>query len=73
MVVDLILEDDKNSASPGGTVVYFLTESLDILMDKTKNLDGEIYRGPLVVTEVGKRIIQVKDPTGLILGFEENL
>lgn len=73
IIVDLILEDDKNPASLGGTIIYFLAESIDMLLEKIKNLGGEVYRGPLVVTEIGKRIIQVKDPTGLVLGFEETL
>lgn len=74
LVIDLILEDSKNpSSSSGGAIIYFQVESLDNIINKVRGANGEVYRGPLVVSEVNKRILQIKDPAGIVLGFEESL
>lgn len=73
LVIDLILEDSKNPSSFGGAIIYFQVESLDNIINKVRGANGEVYRGPLVVSEVNKRILQIKGPAGIVLGFEESL
>lgn len=71
--LDLCLEDLKNPSSVGGSVGYWLVEDLDKLIQKALSLGASVYRGPIDVLVTGRRIIQIQDPVGGIMGFEENM
>lgn len=69
--LDISLADAKSPLSNGGTVGYWLVQDLDALMTKVQALGGSIYRGPLRVEEVQRTIVQIRDPFGNVMGFEE--
>ncbi|WP_127717141.1 VOC family protein [Halobacteriovorax sp. HLS] len=67
---NLHLADEKSPKSRGGTVVYLHVEDIDVFIDNAKLLDMKIYRGPLIVEEIGRTICQLEDPFGNIIGIE---
>lgn len=67
---DITLADSKNPFSTGGTVGYWLVDNMDQVLERVKQLGGELYRGPLKIAEANRIIMQVKDPVGNIIGFE---
>lgn len=73
LIIDLILEDQKNPSSSGGAIAYFLTDNLHLIINRAKELGAEVYRGPLRVTEINKEIVQIRDPYGVILGLEQQI
>lgn len=70
---DITTPDAKNPFSSGGSVGYWLVDSVDEVLAKVKELGGELYRGPLNVEETKRTIMQIKDPFGNIIGFESPL
>ena len=68
--LDISEADSKTPVSTGGSVGYWLVDSLDELIKKSVSIGGEIYRGPLKVPETQRTIVQIKDPFGNIIGFE---
>lgn len=68
--LDISLADEKSPSGAGGCIGYWLVADLDTLLGRVKALGGEIYRGPLRVDEIGRTIVQIKDPFGHIMGFE---
>ena len=71
--LDITSPDAKNPFSCGGSIGYWLVDDLDQVLEKVKELGGEIYRGPLKVTETNRIIAQIKDPFGNVIGLEESL
>lgn len=71
--LEIILEDLKNPASTGGSIGYWLVDDLDYFINKANELGGKIYRGPLKIDEIESRIVQIQDPAGCIIGFEERI
>ena len=68
-ILDISLADQKSPLSTGGSVGYWLVDSLEEAIAKAKILDGQVYRGPLRVDEVKRTIVQIKDPYGNIIGL----
>lgn len=67
---DLSVADKKSPLSTGGSVGYWLVDSLDEAIEKAKSLGADVYRGPLRVDEVQRTIVQIKDPQGNVFGLE---
>ena len=59
---DIALADDKSPISTGGSVGYWQVDNLENLLSRVKELGGKVYRGPLEVAEIQKKIVQVQDP-----------
>lgn len=68
---DICLEDAKNPSSTGGSIGYWLVDNLDEVVGRAIKLGGSVYRGPLNVEEIRRTIVQIKDPLGNVIGFEE--
>lgn len=65
------LTDQKSPLSTGGSVSYWNIENFDAVLNKAKDLDGVVYRGPLKIEEEENRwIAQIKDPYGNIIGID---
>lgn len=60
--------DAQTPAGIGGVVPYCGVESLDGLVQRFVDAGASIYRGPLTI-EDGRRICQVRDPFGNVLGL----
>lgn len=60
--------DAKTPASVGGTVAYCAVASLDTALERFHDGGAAIYRGPLEI-EDGRRICQLRDPFGNVLGL----
>ena len=69
--LDISTADEKSPASPGGAVGYWLVDSLQAVIDRAEQLGGRAYRGPLRVEETQRTILQIQDPLGGVVGFEE--
>lgn len=69
---DISLADSKSPASAGGSVGYWLVDNLANMIERAIELGGQVYRGPLRVEEVKRTIVQIKDPVGNVIGFEED-
>jgi predicted enzyme related to lactoylglutathione lyase len=59
--------DAKTPAGVGGAVAYCRVDSLDMALDRFTSAGATLYRGPLTI-EDGRRICQVRDPFGNVLG-----
>lgn len=70
---DITVPDAKNPFSQGGSVGYWLVDSIEVVLKKVEELGGKLYRGPLKVPETQRTIMQVQDPFGNVLGFEAPL
>lgn len=68
--LDITAPDMKNPFSTGGSVGYWLVDNIDQVLERAKELGGELYRGPLKIPETNRVIIQIKDPFGNVIGFE---
>lgn len=68
--LDIALADAKSPTSHGGAVGYWLVDDLKTVIEKSKALGAEIYRGPLKVNEAQRTIVQIIDPIGNVIGFE---
>ncbi len=69
--LDITLSDEKSPSSTGGSVSYFLVDNLDEVIRKSISLGAKVYRGPLKVNEIKRTIVQIIDPVGNVVGFEE--
>jgi predicted enzyme related to lactoylglutathione lyase len=67
---EIVLADDKNPFSQGGTVAYFAVEDLKTAIEACLTLGGKLYRGPLNIPEARKTIAQVQDLFGNVIGLE---
>lgn len=67
---DITVPDQKNPFSTGGSVGYWLVDDLNLVLKKTEELGGKLYRGPLTVPEIQRKILQIQDPFGNVIGFE---
>ncbi len=67
---DITVPDAKNPFSHGGSVGYWLVDSIDLALKKAEELGGKLYRGPLKVPETQRTIMQIQDPCGNVIGFE---
>jgi predicted enzyme related to lactoylglutathione lyase len=67
---DISLADEKSPLSTGGSVGYWLVDSLNEAIAKAERLGGQVYRGPLRVDEVKRTIVQIRDPNGNVFGLE---
>lgn len=70
---DITIPDHKNPFSSGGSVGYWLVGNIETVVKKAEDLGGKLYRGPLVVPEIQRTILQIQDPFGNIIGFESQL
>ncbi len=68
--LELVVADRKNPLSTGGSIGYFETECLKETIERAKSIGGEIWRGPLTISENGWSIVQIKDTEGNIIGLE---
>ena len=68
--LDISEADTKSPSSAGGSVGYWLVKDLDHVIARAVELGGEVYRGPLEVKETRRKIVQIKDPIGNVIGFE---
>lgn len=71
--LDIVLADEKSPTSTGGSVGYWLVEDLEYFIEKAEKSGGKIHRGPLIVKETQRRIVQIIDPEGNVIGFEETI
>jgi predicted enzyme related to lactoylglutathione lyase len=70
--LNLHLADIKSPLSTGGSVGYITVPNLQNMIQKALALGAEIWRGPLTVKK-DLTIVQIKDPYGNILGFEQKI
>ncbi|WP_409478347.1 VOC family protein [Pseudobdellovibrio sp. HCB154] len=68
--LDITVPDQKNPFSTGGSIGYWLVDDVNLVLKKTEQLGGKLYRGPLKVPEIQRQILQIQDPFGNVLGFE---
>lgn len=71
--LDITLPDQKNPYSTGGTIGYWLVDDVNLVLKKAESLGGKLYRGPLELPEIQRKILQIQDPFGNVLGFESKL
>lgn len=64
--------DSSKNPTGASTVPYWLTADLDGVVAAVRQHGGQLLRGPLVV-EPGRRIAQVVDPFGAVVGIEERM
>lgn len=64
--------DPSKNPAGASTVPYWLTEDVDGAVAAVQQHGGHLLRGPLSV-EPGRRIAQVVDPFGAVVGIEERL
>lgn len=69
---DITTPDSKNPYSQGGSIGYWLVDNIEAVLQKAQELGGKIYRGPLKVPETQRTIMQIQDPCGNIIGFEQD-
>lgn len=62
--------DELSPISKGGSVGYLHVEDFNEFIDKARQLEMKIYRGPLEVKETGTTICQLEDPFGNVIGIE---
>ena len=67
---DITVADEKNPASSGGSLGYWLVDDLGEVLRRATELGAKLYRGPLEVRETGRTILQIQDPFGCVIGFE---
>jgi predicted enzyme related to lactoylglutathione lyase len=67
---DISLADAKSPQSPGGSVGYWLVDDIELVIGEALRMGAHVYRGPLKVQEVGRNIVQIRDPFGCVIGFE---
>lgn len=67
---NLVLADEKNPFSTGGSIGYWLVEDFDGALKRALELGASIYRGPLKVPEIRRTIAQIRDPFGNVIGLE---
>lgn len=60
--------DEKSPFSTGGCIGYWNVDNLEGSIDHFKAHGAVVYRGPLEI-EDGKRICQIKDPFGNVIGL----
>jgi predicted enzyme related to lactoylglutathione lyase len=72
-VFDISLADALSPSSPGGSVGYWQVDDLEAAIVRATELGGTLYRGPLDVPEVGRRIAQIRDPIGNVFGLEAEI
>ncbi|MFN3239640.1 MAG: VOC family protein [Pseudomonadales bacterium] len=70
IALEIVQADEKVSAGTAGTVVYWQTNHFDARLKYLLDLGAELYRGPKRI-EKGKRMCQVKDPFGNLIGLRE--
>lgn len=70
---DITTADSKNPISTGGSIGYWLVDDIDLVLKKVNEIGGELFRGPLIIEETKRKIMQIKDPFGNIIGFESPL
>ncbi len=68
--LEILLADEKNPASFGGSIGYWMVKDLDKAIAKAESLGAEVYRGPLYVSEINKTICQISTPFGANIGLE---
>ncbi|MCK9931398.1 glyoxalase [Frankia sp. Mgl5] len=61
--------DDERNPRGGSPVVYWAVTDLDAVRGQLLNAGCRHHRGPLTVTE-GRRICQIIDPFGTVIGLE---
>ena len=67
---NLHLADRRSPISKGGSVPYFEPKDFDSFMKHALSLEMKVYRGPLFIKETGRRICQLEDPFGNVIGVE---
>ena len=68
MRIEIVIADEKVSAGPSGTVVYWQVENIAASLAEFKNLGAMLYRGPMNI-ENGEAMCQVQDPWGNCIGL----
>jgi len=63
-------EDVLNNPPGSSTVAYLLCTDLDITIEAIRAAGGSLHRGPLVIDST-RRIAQVQDPFGTVVGLDE--
>ncbi|GGY69906.1 hypothetical protein GCM10010326_75250 [Streptomyces xanthochromogenes] len=61
--------DDERNPRGGSPVVYWGVDDIDQVRERLLAAGCEHHRGPLTI-EPGRRIAQVRDPFGTIVGIE---
>lgn len=72
IILDICSADEKSPMPRGGAVGYWQVDNLDEAINRSVEMGGTIFRGPLRVEETQKTIVQIKDPFDGIIGFEAN-
>ena len=68
--LEICRADTKNPTSTGGSIGYLHVEDLDLILRRNQESGGSVFRGPLDVPEIQRRIVQLRGPCGMIVGFE---
>lgn len=66
--LELVPCDDRVSAGPSGSVVYWQTAHFETSLRQMQSIGATLYRGPLRI-EGGQMICQVQDPWGNCIGL----
>ena len=65
---ELCLADEKNPSSSGGSIGYWNARPLEKWIMRFQEAGAKLYRGPISIPD-GRRICQLQDPFGGILGL----
>ncbi len=63
------VDDERNPRGGGSPVVYWGVEDLDQVRERLLAAGCAHHRGPLTI-EPGRRIAQLRDPFGTVVGIE---
>ena len=70
VALEVVQEDEKVPSGAAGSVVYWKTDNFDQKLRLLETLGAQLYRGPKEI-EGGRRMCQVKDPFGNLIGLRE--
>lgn len=73
VILEIVPSDLKNPGSTGGSIAYWQVDKLNLVIIRAIELGGIVYRGPLEIQETKQRIVQIQDPMGNVIGFQECL
>jgi len=66
--IEIVAADEKVSAGPAGSVVYWQVENFTASLKHFLSIGGRLYRGPMEM-EGDQKMCQVLDPWGSCIGL----
>ena len=67
-IVEFLQADHKNQPGTQGQVGYWSVPSFDEFIERAYSMGATLYRGPIKIEE-GRRMAQLKDPFGNLIGI----